>query len=289
MDILIWDVDELMLLSSHPSSKETETIFLASGLDLKTIIDYGINYLKRDVTFGRSKTAPKLELEKEKREESSGKQKSFLCITRHLVHSTFDIEQDDDIINHKFLSLEDMKSQKPDLNNLCIDMIGPISSAWNIAVIEIIHDWLAAWKKFRPRFLADGTVETVDALYQRIEEIGNTRATEARYRSRCSHKFERRVKTVKMSIVLQQLGIDGMSSEDTDSSNVIQTIYCVKIMEWRHNIDYELDLIEQKQLVDDEIYCPQGSKPAHQRQLNNNHTSARDPVLGLPRYFYNGK
>ncbi|KIJ46955.1 hypothetical protein M422DRAFT_249700 [Sphaerobolus stellatus SS14] len=37
--------------------------------------------------------------------------------------------------------------------------------------------------------------------------------------------------------VLQQLGIDGIRSEDTDNSN--------------------------KWLVDDEIYCPQGSKQAH--------------------------
>ncbi|KIJ35895.1 hypothetical protein M422DRAFT_261851 [Sphaerobolus stellatus SS14] len=124
LDAISTDVDEPMLLSSHSSSEETETIFLASGLDLKTIFDHGINYLKSewpkaahnlgfgnlswepsysqgDTTFGRSKTAPKLELEKEKREESSGEWKSFLCITRHLVHKAFDIEQDDDIIDHK--------------------------------------------------------------------------------------------------------------------------------------------------------------------------------------------
>ncbi|KIJ35896.1 hypothetical protein M422DRAFT_261852 [Sphaerobolus stellatus SS14] len=62
----------------------------------------------------------------------------------------------------------------------------------------------AAWMKFRPRFLAVGTVETVDALYQHIEEIGHSWVTEARHRSRCAHKFERRVKTVKMTIVMDE-------------------------------------------------------------------------------------
>ncbi|KIJ49846.1 hypothetical protein M422DRAFT_246212 [Sphaerobolus stellatus SS14] len=230
-----------------------------------------------------------------------------------------------------------MKSQKPDPEKLCIDMIGPISSPWNIAVIESIHGQLlqllndldlpkrseayttdlitsklsrlkAAWRKFRPRFLSDGTIETADTLRQCIEETGETRAIEARHRSRRARKFERRVKTVKMTIVidedaqlnnglawkwllkvLQQLGVDGMSSEDTDNSNIIETVYRVKVMEWRRNMDFALDLIDQKRLVDDEIYCPQGSKPAHRRRYTNCRSSARDTVPGLPRSFYDDK
>ncbi|KIJ31076.1 hypothetical protein M422DRAFT_267285 [Sphaerobolus stellatus SS14] len=249
-DAISVDVNAPEPSSSHPSFEQAENIILASGLDLKTLLNHSINYLKNewptaahnlgfgnlnsgpssskgDKTFGRSKTAPKLELEKEKKQESSCERRSFLA-------------------------------QYP--------------PPWNIAVIDIIHDQLlqllkdldqparsnaytsdliiskmsrlkAAWKKFRPWFLADGTVETANALRQHIEETGKTRAAEARHRSRRARKFERRVKTVQMTImmdedaqindgiawkwllkVLQHLGVDGMSSEDTDNSNVIETI-----------------------------------------------------------------
>jgi hypothetical protein len=86
--------------------------------------------------------------------------------------------------------------------------------------------------------------------------------------------------------VIQRLGIDGMSSEDTDNSNPLETVYRVKVMQWRKDISHELGLIDEKRLVDDEIYAPQGAKPPKRYRSSNNRLSTRPPVPELPDVFY---
>jgi hypothetical protein len=94
------------------------------------------------------------------------------------------------------------------------------------------------------------------------------------------HKFDRRVKIVQMTTllhqeardddvpvwkwllkVLQQLGIDGMSSDDTDNVNPLETVYRVNVLQWQRDVFRELDLMDEKRIADDEIYAPQGAKP----------------------------
>jgi len=86
--------------------------------------------------------------------------------------------------------------------------------------------------------------------------------------------------------VIQKLGVDGMSSEDTDNSNGIETIYRVRILPWRRRIDRELAIIDGKRLHAGDIYHEQGAKPSkHLRSLSAPH-SRQKPVCKLPRVLY---
>jgi hypothetical protein len=86
--------------------------------------------------------------------------------------------------------------------------------------------------------------------------------------------------------VIQRLGVDGMSSEDTDNANVLETVYRVKVLQWRKDISHELALIDEKRIADDEIYAPQGAKPPKRFRSGNNRLSTRPPVPELPEIFY---
>jgi hypothetical protein len=86
--------------------------------------------------------------------------------------------------------------------------------------------------------------------------------------------------------VLQHLTVDGMSSEESTSETEIETVYRVKILEWRRDIEKELRIIDQERLLDAEIFAPQGAKPVKRLRGTGNPVSIRPPVQELPRAFY---
>jgi hypothetical protein len=86
-------------------------------------------------------------------------------------------------------------------------------------------------------------------------------------------------------VVLQRLGTDGMSSEDIEVESALETLYRVRVLEWRRNIDRELAMIDNMRYDDVNIYAPQGSKPG-QRIRGNALKTSRDPVCRLPLPFY---
>jgi hypothetical protein len=79
----------------------------------------------------------------------------------------------------------------------------------------------------------------------------------------------------------------GMSSEESDLENDIETVLRIKNMAWRHAIDRELDIMDRQRLVDDDIFAPQGSKPMKRVCAARNPTSSRVQVDGLPKALYN--
>jgi hypothetical protein len=85
--------------------------------------------------------------------------------------------------------------------------------------------------------------------------------------------------------LLTRLGPDGMSSEES-SIEGIQTVYRVKVVEWRRNIDKELDILDEQRLLDTDIFSPQGSKPVTRIRGDRNPRSERHPVCGLPEALY---
>jgi len=89
--------------------------------------------------------------------------------------------------------------------------------------------------------------------------------------------------------VILRLGIDGMSSEESDvdqnAVGVEVAIYRVKILAWRRKMDDELALIDQarKYAVKN---GPRGTRPVDRRRSNINAASSRSPVPGLPEALY---
>jgi hypothetical protein len=88
--------------------------------------------------------------------------------------------------------------------------------------------------------------------------------------------------------VLEYLGPDGMSSEESAIEG-IEKVYRVKIVEWRRNLDKEMDIIDRQRLLDSDIFSPRGSLPVARIRTGERPHSSRTPVSGLPRTFYDKK
>jgi len=86
--------------------------------------------------------------------------------------------------------------------------------------------------------------------------------------------------------LLQWLGTDGMSSEDS-SIEGFEKVYRVKILIWHRNIDQYLDLIDGERHIPDDKFAEAGSKPIQHIQHSGNMESIRNPASGLPRTLYN--
>ena len=60
--------------------------------------------------------------------------------------------------------------------------------------------------------------------------------------------------------LLQWYQSDGMSSEDTDTDNA-GTIYRVKILVWRRNVDKYVQMIDNERRLSADIFPASGAKP----------------------------
>jgi len=89
--------------------------------------------------------------------------------------------------------------------------------------------------------------------------------------------------------MLERLGMDGMSSDDTDNTDPVRTVYRVRVLEWRGNVERELDIIDMMRLEGEDVFAPQGSKPVPRQRGLGNAVSRRDPVPCLPESFYNSE
>ena len=87
--------------------------------------------------------------------------------------------------------------------------------------------------------------------------------------------------------MLQKLGFEGMSSDDTDNRDLTQRVYRVRVLDWQRNVDRELHVIDRMRLEGEEVWASQGSKPAPRIRGEGNPSRRRDPPTGLPESFYN--
>lgn len=87
--------------------------------------------------------------------------------------------------------------------------------------------------------------------------------------------------------LLDFLGADGMSSDESSGTDRLETIFRVKIMVWRRKMEDCMDIIDQQRIVDPEIYAAQGAKPVKRLRGSENPSSCRPPVTGLPNSLYN--
>lgn len=77
-----------------------------------------------------------------------------------------------------------------------------------------------------------------------------------------------------------------MSSEESSVENGITNVLRVKNLEWRRNIEKELEIIDLQRVLDKDIFHPQGSIPIPRKRAFDNPKSTRDPVRGLPTALY---
>ena len=86
--------------------------------------------------------------------------------------------------------------------------------------------------------------------------------------------------------MLQRLGTDGMSSDDSEGGGLEETTYRVRKMPWRRAMESDLATIDNERLIDADLFSQRGSKPG-KRIRRDSLTSNRSPVLGLPKSLYN--
>jgi hypothetical protein len=86
--------------------------------------------------------------------------------------------------------------------------------------------------------------------------------------------------------VIETLGHDGMSSDESSVEDDIDMVFKVKTMPWRRDIEEELRIIDSERVRDPSIFGKQGSKPVKRRRACEGLVSDREPVEGLPRAFY---
>ncbi|KAF9228568.1 hypothetical protein BS17DRAFT_197973 [Gyrodon lividus] len=77
-----------------------------------------------------------------------------------------------------------------------------------------------------------------------------------------------------------------MSSEESSLENGVENILRVKQMEWRRNIDHELEIIDRERIIDSDIFSAQGSKPLPRKRATDNPPTSRNPVDALPLALY---
>ncbi|KAF8573822.1 hypothetical protein K439DRAFT_1624785 [Ramaria rubella] len=231
------------------------------------------------------------------------------------------MEQDNDIVMHENTLKEDIDryhqglGNGPDPEELRLDMKGEVNSGWNSKAFQILCDKLKMKMEdynllersdaVQVKMIEGGQLETPEELATRVQVKKDTSLKSVRHNTRHHSKFEWRVQTVQATIVLKRadgepdvqiwrwlekllflLGVDGMSSEESATENDIETVYWVKILTWRRDIEKELRIIDHKRMLDSEIFSPQGAKPVTRVRGTGNPVSTRDMVRGLPWILY---
>ena len=93
-----------------------------------------------------------------------------------------------------------------------------------------------------------------------------------------------------LSKMLDYLGTDGMSSEESEEENH-RTVFRVKIMYWRRDVVKYLDLIDEQRHKVSGLFSNAGSKGVDKRRGRGNGflISERSPVKKLPRVLYDDR
>jgi hypothetical protein len=87
-------------------------------------------------------------------------------------------------------------------------------------------------------------------------------------------------------LVLEKLGADGMSSDDTSFEEGRGVVFRVRKMPWRREITGDLRAIEAARYANAHIFNRRGARPITRIRDTNMEASKREPVHGLPIPFY---
>ncbi|KAG1848863.1 hypothetical protein F4604DRAFT_1687571 [Suillus subluteus] len=252
---------------THPATAMEDAI--ARGVEAalrRVLIDKEFPVTKKHSP--RRRKMEKKELQQEKAAEKNYERDFLLGEVRRLFKDIFNISQDADFILHQAASREDVYVYEyedgpgPNCQDLAFDLTCGLKSPWNDKVMACSLQncregvWKRAgcsevWTAAQPKVTAKGGLETPAEVEQRLitKKDGTLKAT--RQTTRRKNKYLRRV-TVLNHLVgykadeneedlpawkwLQQLvgtlGEGGMSSEESDIENDIETVLRVKNMTW---------------------------------------------------------
>ncbi|KAG2054469.1 hypothetical protein BDR06DRAFT_854248, partial [Suillus hirtellus] len=175
----------------------------------------------------------------------------------------------------------------PNCKHLAFDLKGGPKSPWNDKVIGLLLEELqrrgdqeswpfrrseayfkevlqdrykrlrTVWMAAQPKVTAKGGLETPEEVEQRLitkkdEALKVTRQTTRRKNT--DGNKEDLPAWQWLQRLVRTLGEGGMSSEESDVKNDIETVLRVKNMTWRRAIERELDIINHQRMVDDDIF-----------------------------------
>jgi hypothetical protein len=92
--------------------------------------------------------------------------------------------------------------------------------------------------------------------------------------------------------VLEKLGRDGMSSEDSSDEGIGESITRVcrpRVMKWRRDMEQELKIIDNQRTLDRDLFSNKGQRPTLRLRSSKNGASTRKAIAGLPRSFYDNE
>jgi hypothetical protein len=91
--------------------------------------------------------------------------------------------------------------------------------------------------------------------------------------------------------VIDRLGYDGMSSEDSNHKQETSDIktYRVRSMPWRRDLTKIIKLFELERRIDRSVFRPQGLLPVPRTRNPQAPASSRPEVRRLPLAFYDEK
>ncbi|KAG1849478.1 hypothetical protein F4604DRAFT_1491249, partial [Suillus subluteus] len=175
----------------------------------------------------------------------------------------------------------------PNCQDLAFDLTCGLKSPWNDKVIGLLlaelqrrgveESWpfrrseayfrevlqhhykrlCTVWTVAQPKVTAKGGLETPAEVEQRLimKKDGTLKATRQTTRRKNADENEEDLPAWKwLQQLVGTLGEGGMSPEESDIENDIETVLRVKNMTWRRAIERELDIIDQQRIVDVDIF-----------------------------------
>lgn len=85
--------------------------------------------------------------------------------------------------------------------------------------------------------------------------------------------------------LMRRLGSDGMSSDESDIED-LRTVYRVKILIWRRNIDRYVEMIDNERKLAGDIFSKAGAKATPRIRSDQNPVSTRDAPANLPSAIF---
>ncbi|KAI6099931.1 hypothetical protein EV401DRAFT_1894735 [Pisolithus croceorrhizus] len=232
------------------------------------------------------------------------------------------IVQDIDFITHAPASAADVHAYKyedgpsPDTDKIVFDLAWNYSSPWNTFLLSFLlrefqlrctseawpirkeDDYVkeilwehykrlrTLWRNAQPKLTTKGVPET-PAEHEARLKYHRRKTVLDRIVAMKSETSDDDLGSWKwLQRLINTLGEHSMSSEESSVENGIENVLRVKKLEWRRNIDKELEIVDLQRVLDKDIFCSQGSKPLPRKRAPDNPISSRVPVVGLPMALY---
>ncbi|KAF8120035.1 hypothetical protein EV363DRAFT_1084675, partial [Boletus edulis] len=174
----------------------------------------------------------------------------------------------------------------PNMTIIAFDLSRNSSSPWNTFILESLRQELqqrrtmeswpveksddyiretlkerykrlrTVWRNAQPRLTTSGAVETPVETEIRLIEKRAEAGKESRQCNRRRNVTDDDDLPVWqwLQSLIRLLGEHGMSSEESSVENGVENVLHVKKMDWRRNIDRELDIIDLQRLVDEDLF-----------------------------------